>query len=515
MAASKAKEVGNTTKVRSSSRQFVKNRRNQVHADDMPRKQPENLFLGPPAIKGRQKETKKSEVGPPCPLLDSHKASSLQRAARLLDEGQVVGVPTDTVYALAASCKHPASITRLYHVKGRPPEKPICLCLSSLDQLAEAEPPFSDLLWDFMRRCYPGGISCVVPKGEWLQRLGLGEAVHYVGTKDSICIRVPDCAALAYIVSMHGPIAITSANISGGDDSIHHDMVVDTLGHKIDVMVCDGDSKQLQPSTVVNCTKIDQGVISYFREGCTPIAYVNQLFEEAKSAMKFKPCPLLDSHKASTLQTAARLLDEGQVVGVPTDTVYALAASCKHPASITRLYHVKGRPPEKPICLCLSSLDQLAEAEPPFSDLLWDFMRRCYPGGISCVVPKGEWLQRLGLGEAVHYVGTKDSICIRVPDCAALAYIVSMHGPIAITSANISGGDDSIHHDMVVDTLGHKIDAMVCDGESKQLAPSTVVNCLKIDQGIISYFREGCTPIEYVDSLFDDAKAAMRNKNEK
>nr|KAG5701584.1 hypothetical protein BaRGS_024834 [Batillaria attramentaria] len=370
--------------------------------------------------------------------------NTTKRAARLLDEGQVVGVPTDTVYALAASCKHPASITRLYHVKGRPPEKPICLCLSSLDQLAEAEPPFSHLLWDFMRRCYPGGISCVVPKGEWLQRLGLGEAVHYVGTKDSICIRVPDCAALAYIVSMHGPIAITSANISGGDDSIHHDMVVDTL------------------------------------------AYVNQLFEEAKSAMKFKPCPLLDSHKASTLQTAARLLDEGQVVGVPTDTVYALAASCKHPASITRLYHVKGRPPEKPICLCLSSLDQLAEAEPPFSDLLWDFMRRCYPGGISCVVPKGEWLQRLGLGEAVHYVGTKDSICIRVPDCAALAYIVSMHGPIAITSANISGGDDSIHHDMVVDTLG-----------------------------IISYFREGCTPIEYVDSLFDDAKAAMRNKNEK
>ncbi|KAK7099661.1 uncharacterized protein [Littorina saxatilis] len=456
---------------------------------------------------------KEDTTTPPCLLLDSHKASSLQKAAGLLTVGKVVGVPTDTVYALAASCRHPESITRLYHVKGRPPEKPICLCLSTLDQLEAAKPPFSALLWDFMRKCYPGGISCVVPKGEWLQRLGLGEAAKLLGNKESICIRVPDCGALAYIVSITGPVAITSANISGGEDSIHHDMVVNTLGHRIDAMVCDGESKQIAPSTVVNCAKINEGVITYFREGCTPIAYVNQLFEEAKSGKIFPPCPLLDSHKASNLQKAARLLQEGKVVGVPTDTVYALAASCRHPESITRLYHVKGRPAEKPICLCLSTLDQLAEADPPFSQLLWDFMRRCYPGGISCVVPKGDWLQKLGLGEAAMCLGNKDSICIRVPDCGALAYIVSLAGPVAVTSANISGGDDSIHHTMVVDTLGHKIDAMICDGESKQIAPSTVVNCLKIDEGIISYYREGCTPLEYVDALFLDAKEAVRNKN--
>ena len=95
--------------------------------------------------------------GDPCALFSSRRSSNLQRIVRMLDEGKVVGVPTDTVYAIGASCKHPESITRLYHVKGRPPEKPICLCLSSLDQLEAAKPPFSPLLWDFMRRCYPGG----------------------------------------------------------------------------------------------------------------------------------------------------------------------------------------------------------------------------------------------------------------------------------------------------------------------------------------------------------------------
>ena len=58
------------------------------------------------------------------------------------------------------------------------------------------------------------------------------------------------------------------------------------------------------------------GVISYFREGCTPIAYVDQLFEEAKAGKTYPPCPLLDSHQASSLQKAAQLLREGKVMMV-------------------------------------------------------------------------------------------------------------------------------------------------------------------------------------------------------
>ena len=141
-----------------------------------------------------------------------------------------MGVPTDTVYALAASCKIPTSIKNIYRVKERPAEKPICICLSNLDQLVEAKPDFSDLLWAFMRRCYPGGISCVIPKGEWMINLGIGEAIDYIGNKESVCIRVPDSSVLAYLVSLTGPVALSSANPSGGADSIHHDMVLDSLG---------------------------------------------------------------------------------------------------------------------------------------------------------------------------------------------------------------------------------------------------------------------------------------------
>ncbi|KAK6990839.1 YrdC domain-containing protein mitochondrial [Biomphalaria glabrata] len=252
--------------------------------------QSEVIPVGHPIIKEKVSEADKAE--PPCPLFTSRRSSALRQVAKLLDQGCVIGVPTDTVYAVAGSCKVPESIKKIYMVKGRPAEKPICLCLSNLDQLAAVEPPFSDLLWNFMKRCYPGGISCVVPKGDWLRRLGLGDAVNYVGTEHSICIRVPDSSVLAYLVSLSGPVALSSANPSGGDDSTHHDMVINSLGDKLDGVVCDGKSNELVASTVVNCLKIDEGIITYFRIGCTPQEVVDGHFEAAKAETAAKPTKL-------------------------------------------------------------------------------------------------------------------------------------------------------------------------------------------------------------------------------
>lgn len=52
-------------------------------------------------------------------------------------------------------------------------EKPICLTIANLKQLEAVAPPFSPLLWEFMRHVYPGGIGCIVHKGPWLRKLGM------------------------------------------------------------------------------------------------------------------------------------------------------------------------------------------------------------------------------------------------------------------------------------------------------------------------------------------------------
>lgn len=241
--------------------------------------------LGGPIFKANApgKNRNKFEKSSPCPTFSSRLTSGLQTIAKILDSGHVCGIPTDTVYALAASCKHPEAIESIYNIKERPAEKPICICISSLDQLAAVRPPFSPLLWEFMNQVYPGGISCVVKKGEWLKKLGVGAAYDRVGTKDSIMIRVPDHTVTAHLVNMTGPLAITSANPSGASDSIHHDMVISRLGHKINGVLCDGSSNELVASTVVNCIKIDEDGITILREGCVPAAKVLQIFEQVKN----------------------------------------------------------------------------------------------------------------------------------------------------------------------------------------------------------------------------------------
>ncbi|TKS72488.1 YrdC domain-containing protein, mitochondrial [Collichthys lucidus] len=221
----------------------------------------------------------------PCPVANSRVTSGLMKIAKLLEEGGVCGVPTDTVYALAASCKNPQAIEKIYNIKDRPAEKPICICISNVEQLVAAKPPFSPLLWEFMRNVYPGGISCIVSKGDWLFRLGVGPAYDRVGTKESIMIRVPDHTVTGHLCDITGPLAITSANPSGEPDSTHHTMVINRLGHKIQGVLCDGDSNEVVASTVVNCLKIDEGIITIVREGCVPAVKVRQIFDRVKSTM--------------------------------------------------------------------------------------------------------------------------------------------------------------------------------------------------------------------------------------
>ncbi|NXI04004.1 YRDC protein, partial [Pachycephala philippinensis] len=242
----------------------------------------ELLLMGPPLLTV-QSSKKDGEDPLPCVCPRSHLTSGLRTIAELLNTGAVCGVPTDTVYALAASCRHPQAIEKVYRIKDRPQEKPICIFISNLEQLRAAAPPISPLLWEFMENVYPGGIGCIIQKGEWLKKLGVGAGYSRVGTQDSIMIRVPDLTVLVHLIDMTGPLAITSANPSGEVDSTHHDMVISRLGHKLEGVLCDGESDEVVASTVVNCTKIDESGITIVREGCIPAGKVMQIFERVKS----------------------------------------------------------------------------------------------------------------------------------------------------------------------------------------------------------------------------------------
>ncbi|KFZ58698.1 hypothetical protein N338_05632, partial [Podiceps cristatus] len=217
-----------------------------------------------------------------CLHLPARKASSVKRIADILKNGGTCGIPTDTVYVLVAACNRPDAVEKAHHSKRQAQDRPMSLWISSLKQLEPAKHLFTPLLWDFMEAAWPSPISLVVPRGEWVDFLGMKDSAKYVGTPQSIAIRIPDCSVTTHLIDLVGPIVVTSANPTGEADTTHHNQVYAKLGDKVDAVLCDGPSPENIASTVVDCTKIDSGNIGFFRVGIIPKSQVLQILEQVQ-----------------------------------------------------------------------------------------------------------------------------------------------------------------------------------------------------------------------------------------
>lgn len=166
---------------------------------------------------------------------------------------------------------------------------------------------------------------------------------------------------------------------------------------------------------------------------------------------------------------------------VPTDTVYGLAGALRRDA-ITRAFALKGRPADKalPVLAATSSdLDGVAELDPGALRLA----RRFWPGPLTIVCRRAPSFE-LDLG------GSGDAtVAVRIPASGTLLEILRATGPLAVTSANVSGASPATTMDQAHDAFGRAVgayvDGGVCDG-----VPSTVISTV----GDPTVLREGALP---------------------
>lgn len=131
------------------------------------------------------------------------------------------------------------------------------------------------------------------------------------------------------------------------------------------------------------------------------------------------------------VSAAARAIKRGELVGVPTDTVYGLAADPYDEAALERIYKLKSRDEKKPIAILVASLEQglLLGA---MSDRALDLADRYWPGPVTLVVPRldtaPQWLGDMG----------RRTIALRCPDHPVALSLLELTGPLAVTSANVS-----------------------------------------------------------------------------
>lgn len=137
------------------------------------------------------------------------------------------------------------------------------------------------------------------------------------------------------------------------------------------------------------------------------------------------------------LETAHAALNDGLVVGVPTDTVYGLAVDAYRSEGLARLFEVKRRPPDRAIPILVASLDQ-ADAIADVSDDARRLAGEHWPGPLTLVVPR-----RRGLPQWIGDPGS-GTVGLRVPDHELLLALAEVAGPLATTSANRSGEDPAL-----------------------------------------------------------------------
>jgi L-threonylcarbamoyladenylate synthase len=186
-------------------------------------------------------------------------AAGIAEGARVLREGGVVAIPTDTVYGIAAA-RTAEGVERLFRAKERPPERRIVLLVDGPDQLASEV--FLTPAASALAGLWPGALTLVLP----------------AGPGDTLALRVPDHPVPRALARAVGPIPTTSANLSGQPEALTAEEVVATIGERIDLVIDGGASAGGVASTVVDCSS---DPVTILREGGVPIATLAARLEAA------------------------------------------------------------------------------------------------------------------------------------------------------------------------------------------------------------------------------------------
>lgn len=167
---------------------------------------------------------------------------------------------------------------------------------------------------------------------------------------------------------------------------------------------------------------------------------------------------------------AVRVLREGGVVAIPTDTVYGLAAVFDDENAVERLFRIKARPPQLAIPLLLDDSQSVHPYVSEIPDMLWALTGAFWPGPLTVVLPKSDTVSNA-------LTGGRSTIGLRTPDHWVPRYIAECLGKaITGTSANRSGSPPLTTANAVEEQLAGEVDMIVDGGPAKEPISSTVVD---------------------------------------
>lgn len=178
-------------------------------------------------------------------LTSSDGADKYQKAAELLKDGQVVGMPTETVYGLAGSAYSPSAVKKIFEAKGRPQDNPLIVHISEFSQIYDLVSEVPETALKLAKEFWPGPLTIILPKSDKVP-------LCVTGGLETVAVRCPSHPIARNLIKYCGlPLAAPSANLSGKPSPTKAEHVYKDLNGRIPLIIDGGECEEGVESTVI------------------------------------------------------------------------------------------------------------------------------------------------------------------------------------------------------------------------------------------------------------------------
>lgn len=200
---------------------------------------------------------------------------------------------------------------------------------------------------------------------------------------------------------------------------------------------------------------------------------------------------ILDSDDRNIAE-CAKLLNNGEVIGIPTETVYGLAGDALNPSAIKKIFEAKGRPQDNPLIVHIADIKMLDDLVTDIPEISKKLAEKFWPGPLTMVFKKKDIIP-------FETSGGLDTVGIRMPSHKVARKIIKACGkPLAAPSANTSGAPSPTTVLHVFNDLNGKIPAIIDGGACEVGVESTVIS---FESGGIRLLRPGFISIEDLSEI--------------
>lgn len=199
---------------------------------------------------------------------------------------------------------------------------------------------------------------------------------------------------------------------------------------------------------------------------------------------------IIPAENENLIQRVNESLKAGETVAFPTDTVYGLGVDPFNISAIIKLFEAKGRDYNKAIAILVGNTNQIKLIAESITDNAQKLIDAFWPGGLTVIVPKQKSVPDL--------LTSNQTIGIRMPDHPVALKILNEFGPLATSSANVSGKQNPMNAGDVYSQLNGRISLIVDGGTCPGGIPSTVVDCMSEKTQIL---RNGAIDFKKIESV--------------